>query len=158
MLPLLAGAARGLIASGARSAVGQTAKSGIKNALVGKVKDKVKEKSTKISKEKLLSDKKPEDGGGGALVKTQVPTLSKVFSSAELPKQTQEKKEESGKSDLLSELIIIKSTLIKIQDLISTSSKLDSDEYNKRKRDLENLKRREKEQRLEDGGEEKEKD
>ena len=159
MLPLLAGAARGLLASGARSAVGQTAKSGVKNALVGKVKDKVKEKSTKISKEKLLSTNNSEDGGkGGALVKTQAPTLSKVFSSPESAKQTQDVKEEGGKSDLLSELIIIKTTLIKIQDLISSSSKLDSDEYNQRKKDLENLKRKQTEQKLEQKKSTEEKD
>lgn len=134
-------AMRGAAAGGARAAVG--------NAVKGKAKSAIKEKAVTISKEKLFAKPKEEDGGGGGLVRQKGGALVKSSSLA-IQKVDDKKIDSVGDNGgLLKQLEIIKSNLMQIKGILNSLSDSDKDEYDKRRRALENLKRRSAEEKLE---------
>jgi hypothetical protein len=147
MLPLL-GAVGGALARGAASGA---ARGAVGKSIAQTAKNEVKEKAITISKEKLLNKKSPEEGGGGALVKQSFGGLVKASSSAIVkttPQTLESPKEKS--SDLLSELLSIKSILESIKKVIDSQSAFDKNEYDARRKSLELSKRKQNESKLEE--------
>jgi hypothetical protein len=145
MLPLL-GAVGGALARGAASGA---ARGAVGKSISQTAKKEVKEKAITISKEKLLNKESPKENGGG-LVKRSFGGLVKASSAITKKSVENLKSSENDSSNLLSELVAIKSILESIKKVIDSQSAFDKSEYDSRRKSLELSKRKQSESKLEE--------
>ncbi len=145
MLPLL-GAVGGALARGAASGA---ARGAVGKSISQTAKKEVKEKAITISKEKLLNKESPKENGGG-LVKRSFGGLVKASSGITKKSVENLKSSENDSSNLLSELVAIKSILESIKKVIDSQSAFDKSEYDSRRKSLELSKRKQSESKLEE--------
>jgi hypothetical protein len=149
MLPILAtagrllatSAVRGATAGASRAASAGAGKKVINDIISDKVENEIKGNIVRVSTDKFLGKKitpktipsSENNINGGALVKTP--------SSSIVKKQSD--------NLLLDELLVIKTTLVTIKSLIDKGNLFDREQYSKRKKELEEQKRKSTEDKLE---------